>query len=219
MKLSTLGIAGISTLLGLACMTAVIAAEPGDGNRRPAFEGGRGPGPGAMRGRGGFRRGPAFERQLERMDTNDDDKVSEDEFVDFRLASVDEIFERRDRDDDGLISLEENERPGRPDRPNRPEPDREEVIACVRETIADFAPDADMDLEERFENVDSDGNGSLSLGEVSTALETRAHETFARIDADDDGFITREELRTHHQAQLDARRVVRACMQEVAQQA
>jgi Ca2+-binding EF-hand superfamily protein len=219
MKLSTLGVAGISTLLGLALMSAVIAAEPGDGGRRPAFQGGRGPGPGGMMGggRGGFRRGPAFERQLERMDTNEDDQVSEDEFVDFRLARVDDMFERRDRDDDGLISLEENERPDRPDRPNRPEIDREEVIACVRETIADFAPNADMDREERFENVDTDGNGSLSLAEVSTALETRAHEAFAKIDADDSGFITEEELKARNQDLLNVRRVVRACIQELAQ--
>src|SRR5688572_29089442 len=152
MKLSTLGIAGFSALFGLAFVSAVIAAEPDDDGRRPAFQGGRGPGPGGM-GRGGFRRGPAFERQLERMDTNEDDQVSEDEFVDFRLARVDDMFERRDRDNDGLISLEENERPDRPDRPgrpDRPEIDREEVIACVRETIADFAPNADMDMEERF---------------------------------------------------------------------
>jgi hypothetical protein len=198
-------------------MSAVIAAEPGD-RQRPAFEGGRSAGPaGTGDGRAGFRRGPAFERQLERMDTNEDDQVSEDEFVDFRLARVDGLFERRDRDDDGLISLEENSRPGRPDRPNRPDIDREEVIACVRETIADFAPDAGMDREERFENVDTDGNGSLTLAEVSSAIEAGAHETFAKIDADASGFVSGEELKTHRQAQSETSRVVRECVRESVQ--
>jgi Ca2+-binding EF-hand superfamily protein len=215
MKLITIGMAGISTLLALALMNAVIAAEPADGDRRPAFEGRRGPGPGGIGSRFGQRRGPAFARQLERMDTDDDGQISEAEFVDFRLARLDETFERRDRNDDGLIGLDENPRPERPNRPNRPDLDREDLIACVRETLADFAPNADMDFEERFENVDTDGNGSLTLAELSAALEQRAHETFARIDADDDGFITQEELKTRHQAQLDVRREVRECMREL----
>lgn len=218
MKLSILGMAaGISTLLGLACMSAVIAAEPGDGDRRPAFQGSRGPGPGGMRDRGGFRRGPALERQLERLDADDDGQVSEDEFVDARLAVVDKMFERRDRNGDGLISPEENQRPDRPDRPGRPELDREEVIACARETIAGFAPNADMDMEDRFENLDTDGSGSLSLAEVSAALATRSHEAFAKIDADGSRFITEEELKAHHQAQLETRRVLRDCAREAAQ--
>lgn len=221
MKLSTLGIAaGISALLGLASMSAVIAAEPRDGDRRPALQGGRGPGPGGLQGRGGFRRGPALERQLERLDADDDGQISENEFVDARLARVDDMFERRDRDGDGLISLEENERPERPDRPgrpDRPELDREEIIACVRQTIADFAPNADMDMEERFENVDTDGNGSLSLTEVSAALATRAQETFAKIDADANGFVTEAELEAHHQAQLETRRVLRDCVRETTE--
>lgn len=219
MKLSTLGMAvGIGALLGLASMSAVIAAEPGDGDRRPALQGGRGPGAGGgMRGRGGFRRGPAFERQLERLDADDDGQISEDEFVDARLARLDDMFERRDRDGDGLISLEENERPDRPDRPDRPELDREEILACARETIADFAPNADIDMEERFENVDTDGSGSLSLTEVSAALATRAHEAFAQIDADANGFVTEEELEAHHQAQLETRRVLRDCVRETTE--
>src|SRR5687767_8918613 len=118
MKLMMMGMAGISALLGLVLIDAVIAAEPADGDRRPAFEGGRGSAPG-IGGRFGQRRGRDPVRQLERMDTNDDGQISEAEFVDFRLARLDELFERRDRDDDGLIALDENPRPERPDRSNR----------------------------------------------------------------------------------------------------
>ena len=221
MKLTTLGIAGISTLLGLAVMSAVIAAEPSDGGRRPAFAGDRGPGPGpaGRQDRPGRGRGPTLEHQLERLDANDDGQISEDEFVDARLAHIDELFARRDRNDDGLITLDEDQppaRPDRPDRPNRPDIDRDDVIACVRETIADFAPNADMDREDRFEDVDTNGNGSITLAELSTALETRAEADFARIDADDNGFITEAELKAHHQAQRETARVVRACARELA---
>jgi Ca2+-binding EF-hand superfamily protein len=152
------------------------------------------------------------------MDANDDAAVSEEEFVEFRLSRLDELFERRDRDDDGLISLAENEGEdeGR-NRPGRPEFDRDEVIACVRDTIADFAPNADMDREQRFEDVDTDGNGSLTLAEVSASLATNAHEAFARIDADVDGFITSAELKARHQAQLNVQRTIRRCVQRRTQ--
>ncbi|MES2626647.1 MAG: hypothetical protein V4628_15280 [Pseudomonadota bacterium] len=224
MKLLTMGITGLAALVGITLMSSVIAAVPADGAGRPAFEGGRGQGHGGgMRGRFGGRRGPDAERQLGRMDANDDGQVSEDEFVDARLAFIDEMFERRDRDNDGLLSLDENTRPERPDRPNRadrsdrPDLDREEVIACVQETIPDFAPNADMDIEDRFEDTDTDGNGSLSLAEVSAVIEERAHEQFALIDADTDGFITDEELDAHHETQLDTRRAVRECTRELIQ--
>src|SRR5687768_1361141 len=133
MKLTTMAMAGISVLFGLTSMSTVIAAEQ-DGDRRPAFEGQRGAG---GRGAGplpGLRRGPPgarLERQLERMDTNDDGQISEEEFVELRLARVDDLFERRDRDDDGLIALDENQRPDRPTPRNRRGLDREELIACV----------------------------------------------------------------------------------------
>lgn len=222
MKLTTIGLAGITTLISLAVMSAVIAAEPSDGGRRPAFEGGRGPGPGpgGMGGRFGNRRGPDPERQIEHLDANDDGLVSEEEFVDSRLARLNDMFERRDRNNDGLISLDEDQRPehaDRPDRPNRPDIEREDVATCVRETITDFAPNADMDIEDRFENVDTDGNGSLTLAELSSALATRAHETFARIDADDNGFITEEELQAQREEQLETSRVVRDCIRELAE--
>jgi Ca2+-binding EF-hand superfamily protein len=90
-------------------------------------------------------------------------------------------------------------------------------VACVRETIADFAPNADMDIEDRIENVDTDGNGTVTLAELSAGLATRAHETFARIDADDNGFITEAELQAQRQEQLDTARVVRDCVRELAE--
>lgn len=150
------------------------------------------------------------------MDADDDGQVSEEEFVDFRLAPLDESFERRDQDGDGLISLDENRRPNRAGRAERGELG-EDIIACARETLPDFAPEADLDFEERFENTDTDGSGSLTLSEVSAALETQAHEAFARIDADGNGFIAEEELRAQHEARLDARRELRQCARQAVQ--
>ncbi len=225
MKTKMLGILTISAaLLGTALSSLSVAQDRGRG-----FDG-QGPPRGAMRGpmRGapGERRTEAQpERFIERHDTDADGQVSEMEFVDEHLQNVDELFDRRDANGDGLISDDEHDAPplGRPgreprgprgDRPDRPEIDREAVIACVRETVADYDPELDRPLEEIFDAVDTNGDGMLSLIEVSTALETRAHNLFARIDSDGNGYITEDEVAAHFEDQLNMRRVVAACVQE-----
>jgi Ca2+-binding EF-hand superfamily protein len=225
MNIKTIGILSVSALLGVALVPAF--AQEGESGFEGPGRHMRGNSAGALRGQmqapfaGRRHAAPAGnpERFIERHDTDGDGQVSEEEFVDEHLQNIDEHFERRDRDGDGLISLEEHTPPARParrERPERPEIDREAVIACVRETIADYTPELDGTLEERFENVDTDGDGMLSLTEVSTALEARAHILFERLDADGDAYVTATELAAHFDAQLNLRRVLRACIREVA---
>lgn len=231
MKLKTLAMMTATALLGTALATTSLAQPRSRGGFEGAPPRGEMPGP----ARGGMRGGPPGgaaaaqpERFIERHDTDADGRVSEAEFADERLAHVDEQFERRDSNGDGVISLEEHEaprgrgprasgeRPARPagDRPARPEIDREAVIACVRETIADFEPRFDDELEDAFENVDNNGDGELSLAEVSSAVEARANDLFARIDDNGDGYITESEVEAHFQAQLNVRRVTQDCVKE-----
>lgn len=235
MKTKMLGMIALSALIGTALATTSLAQPRGRG-----FEGGaraeraahvRGPmRPGAARGAILAARPDRF---IERHDTDGDGTVSEAEFIDERLAVVDTIFERRDTDGDGMISVAEHEapralpgrmvrgprgaRPERPNRPERPEIDREAVIACVRETIADYDPQLERPLDEIFANVDTDGDGMLSLAEVSSALQARAHDLFARIDSDGDGYITEDEVAEHFAEQLNVRRVVQNCIKEQLQ--
>ncbi len=228
MKTKMLGILTVSAaLLGTALSSLSVAQD-----RARGFEGPR-PGvrgdAGQMRGpmRAAARRGGAVaqpERFIERHDTDADGQVSETEFVDEHLQNIDDMFEHRDTDGDGLISVAEHAAPrglpGRPgrgprdERPERPEIDREAVIECVRATIADYDPELERPLDEIFANVDTNGDGMLSLLEVSTALETRAHALFARIDDDGDGYITEDEVAAHFEAQLNLRRVIHDCVQE-----
>lgn len=218
MKVKTLMIVSTTVLLGAAFLPAANAQDD-DGPRferplhgehgRPRF--GRGP---EGQGRPGPRRpGGDPERLIETLDSDGDGFVSLDEFLDRRLARVDAEFERRDRDGDGLLSEEEARRPQRRERPHDDATEREQVIACVRETIADWA--GPRDVEDRFDVVDSDGDGYIDLAELSTALETRAHDLFDHIDADADGLISLVEVQAHQDEQINLRRVVRACIDEV----
>jgi hypothetical protein len=229
-KLKTLGILGATALLGTMLATTSVAQPRGRGGFDAPPPRGEMRGAEAARERGGALRGGAVaaqpERFIERHDTDADGRVSAAEFVDERLGRIDEQFERRDTDGDGLISSDEQAAPrGLPGRPGRgprgdrerPEPpaiDREAVIACVRETIADYDPRFDDELEDIFDNVDTNGDGMLSLAEVSAAVEARADELFDRIDTNGDGYITEDEVEAHFQAQLNVRRVIQDCIKE-----
>jgi len=213
MKFKNLVILSTTALLSVAILPAA-SAQDGE----PRFSRGaagadahnqRGPAFGPARHRPG-RPGGNPERLIDRLDTDGDGYVDEDEFIDSRLARVDEHFDRRDVDGDGLLSEDEASRPRHRDHDTTV---REEVIACVRETIADW--EGPHDVEDRFDAVDTDADGYISLVELSTALQERAYVLFDRIDANDDGLISLEEVEAHQEAQINLRRVIRACIDEV----
>ena len=153
------------------------------------------------------------DRLIDRLDVNEDGVIDEDEFIDSRLSRLDNMFERQDVDGDGLLSREEAER-RRHHRPHHPDIDREAVIQCVRETIADY--EGPYEIDDRFDAADLDGNGYLDLYEFSTALEQRAYVLFGRIDADNNLVITIDELEAIQDYQINLRRVIRYCIEEVS---
>ena len=147
------------------------------------------------------------EKIIDRLDSNGDGFVDENEFIDGRLSRVDRQFDRKDENVDGLLSEEEARRK-RPD--DRPKIVREAVIQCVRETIADW--EGPGEVEDRFDAVDLDNDGFIDLVEQSLALEERAYALFDRIDSNDDGLISLEEVQASQDYQINVRRVVRTCI-------
>jgi Ca2+-binding EF-hand superfamily protein len=147
------------------------------------------------------------EKIIDRLDSNGDGFVDENEFIDGRLSRVDRQFDRKDENGDGLLSEEEARRK-RPD--DRPKIVREAVIQCVRETIADW--EGPGEVEDRFDAVDLDNDGFIDLVEQSLALEERAYALFDRIDSNDDGLISLEEVQASQDYQINVRRVVRTCI-------
>lgn len=211
MKLKPLLILGTSALLSAAILPAASAQDPGEQARRsvdaidvrPQRDDGNRHRP---------RPGRNLQRVYDRLDTDHDGFVSDDEFVAARLARIDNKFERRDTDGDGLISEEEAER--RRHHGGHPGIDREAVIQCVREIVADW--EGPQEVEDRFENVDLDGDGYIDLVELSIALEERAYVLFDRIDTNADGLVSVAEVQDFLDYQINLRRVIRHCIDQVS---
>ena len=217
MKLKSLVVLSTTAILSAAILPAATAQEGGPRFNRDiesvqvtARRGGELVNSEQRRHRRG-RPGGNPEKLIDHLDSNGDGFVDENEFVDGRLAHVDQQFDRKDENGDGLISEEEARRE-RPD--DRPDIDREAVIQCVRETIADWKGPGEV--EDRFDTVDLDNDGFIDLVELSLALEERAYALFDRIDSNDDGFISLEEVEASQDYQINIRRVIRACIEELS---
>ena len=71
-------------------------------------------------------------------------------------------------------------------------------------------------MEDRFDEIDLDGDGYIDLLELSLALEQRAYVLFDRIDSNNDGLISLEEVVANQDYQINLRRVIRACIEELS---
>ena len=236
MKVNTFALVTLTALASLLVLPASAATDPAT-DTKPSMHGEQArQHMGAPRG--GMMREP--EARIERLDTNDDGKISQEEFLTPALDRLDDMFERRDTNGDGLIAEgegrpqrpaargnDDGNRPGRAARGERPtrgerpargaNVDRDEVLACVQQQVPDFElperPDGD-DVDDRFADVDTNGDGSLSLGEVTASVTANAQARFARQDSNGDGFITTDEIEALQDARAETAKAMRDCVQQ-----
>lgn len=127
------------------------------------------------------------ERMIERLDTNKDQKVSLTEFQ----AQVTTNFKSFDTNGDGQISAEEMKvkreafreaRKAWREAKDKTGAERETALAKLKEARPAMLPGL---RPKAFKHVDTDGNGSLSASEISSAAE----QMFKRRDKNGDGVI------------------------------
>jgi Ca2+-binding EF-hand superfamily protein len=219
MKLKLLAALLTGSLIGMTLTTAGFAQDDERRFGGPGREGrgmmpgtqpqGQMPGPG-MRGAGP-------ERMLGNLDTDEDGRISADEFVDERTRQLEQLFNRRDNDGDGLLSAAESKRPDRRrgDRAQRrPAPVREAVQACIQPGDEPGAGDGPGNRADLFTDADRNGDGMLSLAELTETTASAAQTRFADLDDDGDGYITEAELTARAEAVRARGMELRECIRE-----
>lgn len=165
---------------------AVSAADAATGQDRRRNRAGRGRGEG----------GPLTEEGFARLDADDDEALSFEEFSADALTR----FDRTDADGDGVIGTDEMPERLRnaANRADRSMPERAEIVSR---------------LQERFDALDTDGSASLSLEEAKAGREMmkdrrgrsgdRGALRFARLDQDADGRVTKNEFLAVAEAEFE----------------
>ncbi|MDR2214114.1 MAG: hypothetical protein LBE21_10890 [Pseudomonadales bacterium] len=134
---------------------------------------------------------------LETLDGDGDGRVSENEFLDDRLANASALFERLDSDGDGLIGLEDRNL-GR----------RFNALGARRQACLN----SDAATAQPLANADADGDNYLSLNELNGALDAQARTAFAALDGNGDAYIDADEFSAQRQQRADQRDELRDCL-------
>ncbi len=150
---------------------------------------------------------------LERLDSNGDGVLTQDEFIVLNAEKAERHFNYKDIDNDGVLSLEEfstgnvrshhlNDLEGL---------DTDALIQCMEEAVGYELPEH-PDSETAFAAADTNADGSVDLDEFLVAGDVRAEERFDEIDGDGDGDgeLTSDEIvafRLVMQERRDARRI------------
>ena len=160
----------MTVTLGIAAAAALIALPLGMAaakDWRGGWHGGWHGGPGPMGH--GMRADRMIDRMFEEADANDDGVISAEEIA----AQKAERFKRLDVDGDGEVTLEE-------------------IAAAqerARQAFRDMRATRRIGSASGFVDADTDDNGSISAAEFAAMPSPRLD----RVDANDDGAISREE--------------------------
>lgn len=160
------------------------------------------------------RDGSRAERMIERLDADKDGRVTREEMV----AAANARFTARDKDGDGIVSAEDREA-FRAERRAERRTERFETIDAdgdgmiSKDEFAAFQPERGMRSERRgmrgerrgmrgHHRGDGEGRGHRrGMGAPLTIqeAEARANQRFDRLDSDDKGFVTLNDLKAAHE--------------------
>ncbi len=171
-------------------------------------------------------RGPAnsdrLQAHFDRIDTSGDSFIDATEWSAKASARAEKMFDRKDADDDGFLTLEEATTTRRGEARDLSEI-ADDIVQCVadlkEETGNDdiTVPDADAFLspEEKFNNADTSGDDVLDLTEVLVKADEKSVTSFANMDTDSDALISFEEFSAAKTSRHATRRAVKSCINEL----
>ncbi len=176
----------------------------------------------------------AFERgkrgggaSFQRMDTNLDGTLSLDEITLPMTEKVAKMLTHKDTDEDGSISFEEYNLSRGGDSKTDLSAIADDIVQCVADVKAETnddnitVPSADQFLspQARFDDIDTNIDGLLSLEELQAKATAKGSSAFDNMDADDNGEVSEDEFNTAKDSRKATRKVIRQCISEINEDA
>lgn len=186
--------------------------------------------PAALAERGGKRGGPKGDRgseqrlvkMFERADENADGVLSLAEMTANVDAKAEKKLSKKDADENGSLSLTEFSTNRRGEVRDLTDI-ADEIVQCVTDLKAEegnediVVPTADQfqSPEDRFNAIDTSGDGEIDLTELQDAGLAKATDRFNAMDADENGEVSQEEFVAAHKSSHATRKAVRQCVNEI----
>ena len=109
--------------------------------------------------------------------------------------SIEEVMARLDTDDSAGISVDEAKGPLAQGFDQIDSDDSGEITLAELKASRDNRFERGMEMREKIQAADSDGNGAISLTEANEAGLDKLIEHFDKIDTDGNGEVTKRELK------------------------
>lgn len=154
-------------------------------------------------------------REFDQMDANKDAKLATDEIQAYRkttrmqhAARFEELFAATDKNRDGVVTKAEARASNvramakhfdQMDANGDGRLMKEEMQASIAKSTGGRGGHGAR-FEQKYKAADKDGDGTLSKEETQAAKLDRITQRFDQVDANKDGKLTRDELRSHMQA-------------------
>ncbi|PCH95087.1 MAG: hypothetical protein COB83_09695 [Gammaproteobacteria bacterium] len=179
-----------------------------------------------QRARRGYREGDRGARAFARLDVNQDGELSLSELTDAGLAKAEKRFNRKDTNEDGVLSLEEftaNARGGHVDLSAIAD-DIVECVADLKEETGNaniIVPNADVftSKEDKFNAMDTSGDGVVDLTEFLAAKASTISNAFTMMDTDESMTVSLEEFIAFKKSHYATRRAIHQCINELTDDA
>ncbi len=151
------------------------------------------------------------DRLFEKLDSDQSDTISFDEFVTPKLEKAEEKFAALDSDGDELLTFDEILAGHTP--PQDPI-DRDAMRECLEDKLGIDLPEH-MTAEEKFAAADTNGDGYLDWSEYSAGKIAGVEVKFAHIDSSADGEVDKAELTEALESRKPVRIARKECREEL----